>query len=72
MTLEVAQRRDLEIDGAFALAGRGDLQDIARAVRGRHAVVLVALAVERRELAFQAPVLAGEIPELPERKPAAD
>ena len=68
VTLEVAQRRDLEIDGALALAGGGDLQDVARAVRGRDPVVLVALAVERRELAFQAPVLAGAVPELPERK----
>ena len=68
VTLEVPQRRDLEIDGAFALAGGGDLQDVARAVRGREPMVLVALAVERRELAFQAPELAGAVLELPERK----
>ena len=68
----MAQRRDLEIDGALALACGGDLQDVVRAVRGREPMVLVALAVERRELAFEAPVLAGEIPELPERKARAD
>ena len=61
VTLEVPQRRDLEIDGAFALAGGGDLQDVARAIRGRDPMVLVALAVERRELAFQAPELAGAV-----------
>ncbi len=32
-------------------------------------MVLIALAVERRELALEAPVIASDIPQLPERKP---
>ena len=32
-------------------------------------MVLVALAVQRRELTLEAPVIAGDIPQLPERKP---
>ena len=72
MTLEVTQRRDLEIDGALALAAGGDLQDVARAVRGRDPVVLVALAVERRELALQPPELAGTVPQLRKRECGRD
>jgi hypothetical protein len=64
----MTQRRDLEIDGALALAGGGDFQDVLRAVCGRQPMVLVALAVERRELAFQAPVLAGAVPKLSDGK----
>ena len=67
--LEMAQRRDLEIHGALALAHGGHLEHIARAVRRRHAMVLVALAVQRRELTLEAPVIAGDVPQLPERKP---
>ena len=69
VTLQVAQRRDLKVHSALAFSGRGDLQHVARAVRGIHLGVLVALAVERRELALDAPVLAREVRELSERKP---
>jgi hypothetical protein len=63
----VTQCGDLEIDGAFGLAAGGNLQDVARAIRGRQPMVLVALTVEWRERAFEAPELAGTIPKLPER-----
>ena len=53
VTLQMAECRDLEIDGAFALAAGGDLQDIVRAIRSREPMVLVALAIERRELAVR-------------------
>ena len=69
VTLQVAQRRDLKVHGALAFSGRGDLEHVARAVRGMHSVILVALAVERRELALDAPVLAREVREPSERKP---
>ncbi len=66
--LQVTQRGHLEIHGTFALTRRGNLQHVARAVRSRHAVVLVALALERRELARDAPKVADQAHEPVERE----
>ncbi len=68
MALEVAQRGDLEFHGTLAFTRRGDLQHMGRPVGGRQTVVLVALTVEWREFAFQAPMFADKVHELSERE----
>ena len=61
MTLQVAQRRDLEVHRAFTFTRRGNLEHVALAIPLRHAMVLVAFALQRRELAGQVPMCAGEL-----------
>ncbi len=62
--LQVAQRGDLEVHRALAFPGRRNLEHETLSIRRRHAMVLVALALERRELPRQSPVLACTVHEL--------